>query len=164
MGVPAEKDRKVSVDGSYEIASLIEILQTDLAHHFQLLEHPYIIDRLRRFQQSVMLETAMPPLQQRPPVQFARLLNVQATPAQVEKEEPAAPAVEKHRGSDIVEAPSDEIKKIESETSLKEEDNEDEATMEATEGVEGLKVADETAKPQEQSAGGGEAAGESVED
>lgn len=72
-----------SVDGSYELASLIEILQTDLAHHFQLLEHPYIVDRLRRFQQSVMLETAMPPLQQRPPVQFARLLSVQATPAQV---------------------------------------------------------------------------------
>jgi hypothetical protein len=70
------------VDRTLEIATLIELLETDLAHHFQLLEHPYVVDRLRQFQQRITIEAAVPPLQQRPPVQFTQLLNVQATPAQ----------------------------------------------------------------------------------
>ncbi|MGG6265479.1 hypothetical protein ACQ4M3_05675 [Leptolyngbya sp. AN03gr2] len=70
------------VDQFLEISSLAGLLQIDLAHHFQLLEHPYIVDRLQQSQQSISLETAVLPLQQRPPVQFTQLLNVQATPAQ----------------------------------------------------------------------------------
>ncbi|KAK4507876.1 hypothetical protein PRZ48_001611 [Zasmidium cellare] len=84
----------------------------------------------------------------------SRLQSGTATPAQTEEASSDAPktATEKHRGSDVVEAPSEEIKKIESENSLKEEDGEDGDTLAATRGVEGLKVGDETAKPQEQSA------------
>ncbi len=72
------------VEPSFENTSLIELLQTDLAHHFQLLEHPYVVDRLRQFHQRITTEVAAPLLQQRPPVQFAQLLAVQATSAQIE--------------------------------------------------------------------------------
>lgn len=59
---------------------------------------------------------------------------------------PSAPAeteaaTRKHRGSDVREAPIEEIKKIESESALHEED-EDEETKEVTEGVESVDVKD----------------------
>lgn len=95
----------------------------------------------------------------------SRLHSGTATPAQTEEPSGEAPkAAEKHRGSDVVEAPSEEIKKIESETSLKEEEVEDPDESAATKGVEGLKVADETAKPQEESAKEAEDATKTVED
>lgn len=97
----------------------------------------------------------------------SRLHSGTATPAQTEEPSgEASKATEKHRGSDIVEAPSEEIKKIESEMSLKEEEDEGEYTdeMAATKGVEGLKVADETAKPQEESVKEAEDATKTVED
>lgn len=89
--------------------------------------------------------------------------QVEEPPAEAEAEAPAK-AHEKHRGSDIVEAPSEEIKKIESENSLKEEAGEDEDEVAATKGVEGLKVGEETAKPQEESAKDGADATKTVED
>lgn len=95
----------------------------------------------------------------------SRLHSGTATPAQTE--EPSSEAskpTEKHRGSDIVEAPSEEVKKIESETSLKEEEGEDADELAATKGVEGLKVADETAKPQEENAKEVDDATKTVED
>lgn len=96
----------------------------------------------------------------------SRLQSGTATPAQTEEPSSDTPktATEKHRGSDIIEAPSEEIKKIETENSLKEEDGEEGDTLAATKGVEGLKVGDETAKPQEQSAKEGADAGKTVED
>lgn len=95
----------------------------------------------------------------------SRLQSGTATPAQSEEPSSEAPkTAEKHRGSDVVEAPSEEIKKIESETSLKEEEGEDGDELAATKGVEGLKVADETAKPQEEGAKEAEDATKTVED
>ena len=65
-----------------------------------------------------------------------------------------------HRGSEIKEVPQDEVKKVESETTLHEEDEEE---GDPAKGLEDLKVGDE-AKTQEQDAKEGENAGKSVQD
>ena len=70
-------------------------------------------------------------------------------------------AKEKHRGSDIIEAPKEEIKKVESETSLQEED--EESATAVSKGVADLTVGEDQ-KTQEQSAKEPEAASASVQD
>lgn len=69
-------------------------------------------------------------------------------------------ASQQHRGSEVKEAPPEEIKRLESENALHEEADEDE---EATKGLQGLKVG-EGEQTQDQSAKQPDDAGKSVED
>lgn len=54
----------------------------------------------------------------------------------------AEAASRKHRGSDVREAPIEEIRKIESESALQEEEDEEDGTKEVTKGVESVDVKD----------------------
>ena len=94
-------------------------------------DHPSV-DHLSAPASAVHSGTASPDLQ---PESETELKPTESAPA-----EPEA-AARKHRGSDVREAPIEEIKKIESESALQEEDEEDE-TKEVTKGVEGVDVKD----------------------
>lgn len=89
----------------------------------------------------------------------SRIHSGTATPTKSDDATSEARSKESHRGSDIVEAPAEEIKKIESQNSLKEEDEED---TEAVKGISELKVDEE--KTQEQPAKDAAAAEKSVGD
>jgi hypothetical protein len=56
--------------------------------------------------------------------------------------EPVPAAARKHRGSDVRDAPLEEIRRIESENALQEEDEEEDETEEVRKRVEGVEVKD----------------------
>lgn len=92
-------------------------------------------------------------------VPVSALQSGTATPAATQEEvTPEAGATEKHRGSDVVEAPKEDIKKVEGETSLREEEEEG-----VSKGVADLNVGEDT-KTQEQDPKDSEAASASVQD
>ena len=94
-------------------------------------EHPSV-DHLSAPASAVHSGAASPDLKPEPEAELAKTESAPAEP-------PAA--ARKHRGSDVRDAPIEEIRKIESENALQEEDEEDE-TKDVTEGVESVDVKD----------------------